>query len=89
MILQDDIVEQEVLRPRSGERYILSYVQTKLSPPGMEDQKTWSEVDGQLRGRVDGTMTLKTAFAAEDLALLPRLKVYVQPAVMQLRLRTK
>ena len=72
---QDDIVEQEILKPRDGEQFVLNYKQTFLSPPGMADQKPWSEMDRDLRDQVDGIMVLKMTFTAEDLALFPRLKV--------------
>lgn len=68
-------MEQAILKPRDGEDFVLNYKQTFLSPPGMPDQKEWSEMDPALREQVDGIMVLKMTFTAEDLALFPRLKV--------------
>jgi C-terminal binding protein len=65
------------LKPRDGEQFLISYKQAYLSPPGMADQKPWAQMDQDLRDQVDGIMVLKMTFTAEDLALFPRLKVYV------------
>lgn len=83
---QDDIIEQEIFKPREGEQFLVNYQQTFLSPPGMADQKPWSEMDQELRDQVDGLMTLKMTFTAEDLALFPQLKVYIPSFPKQIHL---
>jgi len=55
--------------------YQLDYQQTGLFPSGTPVSKPWSAIPQRVRDRVDGIMVLKMAFAAQDVALFPRLKV--------------
>jgi len=72
---QDDVVEQQIFKPRGSQQYKLNYHQTSLWPTGIPKQKPWSDVDKALRDQVDGIMVLKMGFTADDLALFPKLKV--------------
>jgi len=75
--IQDDTVEQQIFTTSPTHVYKLDYFQTGLFPSGTAVSKPWSTIPQQVRDRVDGIMVLKMAFTAQDLALFPRLKVYV------------
>lgn len=74
-VMQDDVVEQQIFKPRGSQQYELNYHQTYLWPTGTPDRKPWSDVDKALRDQVDGIMVLKMGFTAADLELFPKLKV--------------
>ncbi|CAL5870750.1 uncharacterized protein PFLUO_LOCUS4990 [Penicillium psychrofluorescens] len=77
----DDTVEQEILRPNLPVPCTINYLQLDLFPTGAPIPKPWSAVPEDLRHKVDGILTLKMRFTAEDLALFPRLKVIVRMGV--------
>lgn len=70
-------MEQEIFKPHDGQDYILNYVSGQLWPTGVPTAKPWSALDEKLRNEVDGILVLKMPFTEQDLALFPKLKVYV------------
>ena len=68
-------MEQEIFTANPSHAYKVDYVQTGLFPTGVPTAKPWSSIPKDLRDRVDGILTLKLGFTAEDVPLFPRLKV--------------
>lgn len=77
---QDETVENAILQANLPEGYEVNYMQLDLFPTGVPNPKPWSDVPAEIREEIDGIMVLKMAFTAEDLALFPKLKVYVEQA---------
>ena len=67
-------MEQQILNeiPKSCK---VKYIQLDLFPTGTPDSKPWSTIPLELRKKVDGILTLKMYFKAEDLELFPQLKM--------------
>lgn len=68
-------MEQGIFTTNPSHAYKVDYIQTGLWPTGTAISKPWSAIPKELRDRVEGILTLKLGFEAEDVALFPRLKV--------------
>lgn len=77
----DEKFERQLFAPRESQAYTVEYLQTGLFPTGVPDSRPWSDIPKELRDRVDGILTLKMYFTAEDIALFPKLKVIVRMGV--------
>lgn len=77
----DDKFEQDLFRPDASQGYTVEYHQTSLFPTGTATAKSWSDLPKELRDRVDGILTLKMRFTADDVALFPNLKVILRMGV--------
>lgn len=77
----DTDYEQKLFAPSANQDYTLEYLQTDLCPTGVPNARPWSDIDPQLRERVDGILTLKMRMTAEDVALFPNLKCIVRMGV--------
>ncbi|KAI9044080.1 C-terminal-binding protein 1 [Aspergillus affinis] len=78
----DDAVEQQILKDaRIPQSRKIKYLQLDLFPTGTATPKPWTTIPEELRREVDGILTLKMYFTAEDLQLFPKLKVIVRMGV--------
>ena len=75
---QDDVMEQDIFKPRADQDYTINYVSGALWPTGVPTARPWSDIDEKVRNEVDGILVLKMAFTEQDLALFPNLKVCVR-----------
>jgi len=73
----DNTLEDEIFAPREGQDYRLRFVRSALAPVGADWLKPYSEVPQEIREQCDGLMILKLYVTEADLALFPKLKVYV------------
>lgn len=77
----DDNFEQKFFAQTESQEYTVEYHQADLFPTGTQNSRPWTDLPKELRDRVDGILTLKMRFTADDLELFPKLKVILRMGV--------
>lgn len=77
----NDDFEQKFFATTESDTHTVEYHQADLFKTGTPNPKLWTDLPKELRDRVDGLLTLKMRFTANDLTLFPKLKVIIRMGV--------
>lgn len=74
-LYRDEKVEEQIFAAKPGQNYKVDYKQLQLFPTGSTEPQPWTSIPEEVRNKVNGILTLKMYFTADDVKLFPNLKV--------------